>query len=125
MGMTSHIVYQAWDAERPATLSPLVIGGIIRGRIGFDGLLISDDIVMDALSGPADQRAIGALAAGCDLVLHGSGDLHEAERLLPALPEITAFASERLARAAPQSPAEPLPLDELIDKRDALLKLSA
>src|SRR5690606_8766605 len=69
-GMTAHIVYTAWDAERPASLSPRVIGGIIRGAIGFDGLLLSDDLDMKALNGPADELAEAVVAAGCDLALN-------------------------------------------------------
>ena len=57
MGMTAHVVYDAWDAERPASLSPKVIGEIIRGRIGFDGWLMSDDIGMEALAGDFGSRA--------------------------------------------------------------------
>jgi beta-glucosidase-like glycosyl hydrolase len=73
MGMTSHVVYTAWDAEHPASLSPIVIGDIIRGRIGFDGWLMSDDIGMHALSGGFRERVPGVLAAGCDAALHCSG----------------------------------------------------
>jgi beta-N-acetylhexosaminidase len=69
MGMTSHIVFDAWDRERPATLSPIVIEQVIRRRIGFDGLLMTDDIDMKALSGTAGEKAAGAIAAGCDVVL--------------------------------------------------------
>src|SRR5688572_24432082 len=67
MAMTAHLLYPAWDPERCATLSPAVIGDVIRGRIGYDGLLMSDDIAMAALSGPIPQRARAAIAAGCDL----------------------------------------------------------
>ena len=69
MGMTSHIVFQAWDPALPATLSPAVIDGIIRSAIGFDGLLMTDDIDMKALSGSAGDKAAAAIAAGCDVVL--------------------------------------------------------
>jgi len=123
IGMTAHIVYRAWDGERPATLSPLVIDQVIRRRIGFDGLLISDDILMAALTGPVEQRALAPLAAGCDLVLHGSGDLAEAHRLFASLPAMTAAASERLSRAVPGPQAGEQPLEQLLAKRDALLGL--
>src|SRR5437868_4187767 len=66
MGMTAHVVYEAWDPDLPASLSPTVIGDIIRGRIGFDGLLMSDDIGMEALQGDFGSRAAGVVAAGCD-----------------------------------------------------------
>ncbi len=62
MGMTSHIVFEAWDAERPATLSPTIVNDVIRGMIGFDGLLMTDDIDMKALSGTAGEKAAGAIA---------------------------------------------------------------
>jgi beta-N-acetylhexosaminidase len=84
MGMTAHLVYTAWDAERPGTLSPRVIGDIIRDRIGFDGWLISDDLGMKALTGGFDERSRGVLAAGCDVALHCSGDMAEMMALQPA-----------------------------------------
>lgn len=81
--MTAHIVYEAWDADRPATCSPVVIEKIIRGRIGFDGLLMSDDLDMKALqyamNGGLTERAEAALKAGCDVVLQCSGVLKEME----------------------------------------------
>lgn len=77
--MTAHIVYEAWDADRPATCSPTVIDAIIRGRIGFEGLLMSDDLDMHALqyamNGGLRERAEAALGAGCDVVLQCSGKL--------------------------------------------------
>lgn len=79
--MTAHIVYEAWDADRPATCSPVVIDTIIRARIGFHGLLMSDDLDMKALqyamNGGLAQRAEAALKAGCDVVLQCSGELAE------------------------------------------------
>ena len=73
MGMTAHVVYNAWDPERPASLSPIVIRDIIRERIGFDGWLMSDDLGMEALQGDFASRAAGVVAAGCDVALHCSG----------------------------------------------------
>jgi beta-N-acetylhexosaminidase len=125
MAMTAHVVYRAWDAEQCATLSAKVIGEIIRGRIGFDGLLMSDDLGMHALSGSFAQRAAGVLTAGCDIVLHCSGDMGEMEAIAGAVGAIDAKARERLDRAmatvAAARPAEPLA--ELMARRDALLKL--
>ena len=66
--MSAHIVFEAWDAKAPATLSQKVINDVIRGRIGFDGLLLSDDIDMEALDGTIPERAERARAAGCDIV---------------------------------------------------------
>lgn len=75
--MTAHVVYEAIDPQRPATTSPKVIRDVIRGEIGFEGLLLSDDISMKALSGPISVRTRAALFAGCDLVLHCNGDMTE------------------------------------------------
>src|SRR4051794_24016297 len=77
MGMTAHVVYNTWDPDRPASMSPKVIGEIIRGRIGFDGWLMSDDIGMEALAGDFGSRAAGVVAAGCDVALHCSGNMGE------------------------------------------------
>ena len=77
--MTAHVVYTALDKDNPATTSERVIRDTIRGRLGFDGVLVSDDIGMKALSGSFAERAAAALAAGCDLVLHCSGDMAEME----------------------------------------------
>lgn len=77
LGMTAHIVYDAVDAEHPATLSEAVIYEVIRGRIGFDGLLMTDDLSMKALTGGFTYRAEQSLKAGCDLVLHCNGDMAE------------------------------------------------
>ncbi len=77
LAMTAHVVYDAIDPQRPATTSPKVIRDVIRGEIGFDGLLISDDLSMNALSGPLSARAKAALFAGCDIVLHCNGGMEE------------------------------------------------
>jgi beta-N-acetylhexosaminidase len=75
--MTAHVVYECCDKDAPATLSHTVITDVIRGDIGFDGVIISDDLSMDALTGPYDARAGHALSAGCDLVLHCNGRIEE------------------------------------------------
>ena len=77
IAMTAHVVYDSIDPQRPATTSPKVIRDVIRGEIGFDGLLMSDDLSMKALEGPLSARARSALFAGCDLVLHCNGDMDE------------------------------------------------
>jgi beta-N-acetylhexosaminidase len=77
MAMTAHVVYDSIDPQRPATTSPKVIRDVIRGEIGFDGLLMSDDLSMKALDGPLKARAKAALFAGCDVVLHCNGDMDE------------------------------------------------
>ena len=124
MAMTAHVVYSAWDAERCATLSPRVIGDVIRGRIGFEGLLMSDDLGMHALEGAFSQRAADALAAGCDIALHCSGDLAEMESCASSVGPISADALSRLERAMAivgggDEPAAGF--DEAIARRDALI----
>ena len=75
--MTAHVVYDSIDPQRPATTSPKVVRDVIRGEIGFDGLLMSDDLSMQALDGPLRTRTKAALFAGCDIVLHCNGDMDE------------------------------------------------
>jgi len=98
--MTAHIVFDAWDPDRPATCSPLVIDRIIRGRIGFKGLLMSDDLDMKALqyalNGGLQARAEAALGAGCDVVLQCSGDLKEMQQTAKGC---RALEGEALVRA--------------------------
>ncbi len=124
IGMTAHVVYEAWDATRPATLSPVVIEDTIRGAIGFDGLLLTDDIGMGALSGPLAGRGSAALAAGCDIVLHCSGVLAEAEELAAALPAIGTDAARRLAAARGERPDGTPDLEAALAKRDTLLAMA-
>jgi beta-N-acetylhexosaminidase len=100
--MTAHVVYSAIDATAPATLSRKVIDGVIRGEIGFDGLLFSDDIAMGALTGPLAARTKECLDAGCDVALHCTGVLAETQKVLEAAPPLSAEATERLARALAQ-----------------------
>ncbi len=95
-GMTAHVIITGVDDTRPVTLSDKAIGGIIRRRIGFDGLLMSDDISMGALKGPVSARAEKAISAGCDLVLHCSGDADEMAAVAAAVPVL---AGEALRRA--------------------------
>jgi beta-N-acetylhexosaminidase len=123
MAMTAHVVYPAWDAEQCASLSAKVIGEIIRGRIGFDGLLMSDDLGMHALSGGFGDRAAGVLAAGCDIALHCSGDMAEMMAVAAAVGPIGDAARTRLdaAMATIAGAASTVPLDALVAKRDALL----
>jgi beta-N-acetylhexosaminidase len=97
--MTAHIVYMAIDPTAPATLSRRVISEVIRGAIGFDGVLVSDDLSMRALGGEIAERAARALAAGCDLVLHCNGDRREMEKIAAATGPISADAAARLAQA--------------------------
>ncbi|MEO6198428.1 MAG: beta-N-acetylhexosaminidase [Sphingomicrobium sp.] len=126
MGMTAHVVYTAWDEARPASLSPTVIRDIIRGRIGFDGLLMSDDLGMAALDGDFGSRASGVVAAGCDVALHCSGKMEEMIAVAGAVPALSAKGIERLERAmASVNPEEDgIDFAEAIAKRDQLLALA-
>lgn len=111
LGMTAHLVYEALDPERPATLSPRLIRETIRGAIGFRGLLLSDDLNMGALCGPLPERARAALEAGCDLVLACRGELSQTAALLDSLPPAGAALEDRLGalleRPAPRAPFDP------------------
>jgi beta-N-acetylhexosaminidase len=126
MGMTAHVVYTAWDSDRPGSLSPKVIGEIIRGRIGFDGLLMSDDLGMHALQGRFADRTAGVIAAGCDIALHCSGDMAEMQDCAKGVSEIAPHARERLqaAMATIAGGAQSASFDDLVVKRDALLALA-
>ncbi|WP_036838308.1 beta-N-acetylhexosaminidase [Pleomorphomonas oryzae] len=97
--MTAHLVYTAIDPDRPATQSPVVINEIVRGRIGFDGLLFSDDLSMNALKGTLAERARATLAAGCDIALHCSGDMDEMIAVAAEAPELVGKAASRAERA--------------------------
>jgi len=121
MGMTAHIVFDAWDAERPATLSPVVVRDVIRGRIGFDGFLFSDDIDMKALSGTPADKAAGAVAAGCDAVLDCWARMEEMAAIADRLDAMAPASAERLARAMGTLGPGQGDLGELTARRDALL----
>ena len=107
MAMTAHVVYTAVDPERPGTISPIVVDRIVRGMIGFHGLLFTDDLSMQALQGTLGQRAEAAFAAGCDIALHCNGKLDEARAVANAAPALTGKAQRRaleaLARLRPAS----------------------
>lgn len=83
--MTAHIVYDQWDNENPGTISPIVIEQVIRRKIGFTGQLMSDDLAMHALTGTPKERALAALAAGCDVALYCPGDSAGNRQILEAL----------------------------------------
>jgi len=99
MAMSAHVVYTALDPHNPATTSPHVIGSIIRDWIGFDGLLLSDDLSMKALSGSFAARTSAAFAAGIDMALHCNGDLEEAGQVALAAPALQGKARERAENA--------------------------
>ena len=126
MAMTAHVVYEAWDAECCASVSARVIDEQIRGRIGFDGLLMSDDLDMKALSGDLPSRAVRVLEAGCDIALNCWGRFDDMTAIAEAVPTITDVAQERLLRAcstlhiAQDSAALAARMAALIARRDAL-----
>ena len=99
VAMSAHVIYAAVDPERPATVSPVVVAQIIRTRIGFDGLLLTDDLSMKALSGSLAERAERALAAGCDVALHCNGRLREMREVAAVVPELAGAAARRAAAA--------------------------
>jgi beta-N-acetylhexosaminidase len=127
IGMTAHIVYTAWDDSRPASLSPVVIEEVIRQDIGFDGLLMSDDLDMKALGGDIADRAAGVVSAGCDLALNCWGRMDDMIAIADALPDITIVAKERLDRAMATISAGPdvQSLAQALTDRDALLAVMA
>jgi beta-N-acetylhexosaminidase len=120
LAMTAHVVYSALDPNAPATTSRIVIRGVVRELIGFDGLLISDDICMQALAGSPGDRAVSAIAAGCDVVLHCNGNLQEMREVAHATPPLTAEAQHRLTRARAM-----LTRPQPVDRRSADLRLAA
>jgi beta-N-acetylhexosaminidase len=126
LGMTAHVVFEAIDPDAPATLSGAVIDKIIRGRFGFDGALMTDDISMGALDGTLGERAARAIAAGCDLVLHCNGELAEAEQVADAVPELASDALRR-TEAALAWRVEPAPIDRAVLERrfEALIAQAA
>jgi len=109
LGMTAHVVFSAIDPVAPATLSAVIVGGVIRDSIGFRGLLMSDDISMGALSGSLSERTAAAIAAGCDMVLHCNGEPEM--RAVAAATPVLAGEAERRAATALASKHRPAPFD--------------
>jgi beta-N-acetylhexosaminidase len=99
MAMTAHVVYEDIDAQRPATTSPRMIRNVIRSEIGFDGLLLSDDISMNALTGPIAARTKAALFAGCDVVLHCNGKMDEMKDVAHEAKAMEGEAARRASHA--------------------------
>lgn len=126
VGMTGHLLFTAWDAERPSTLSPIIIEEIIRGKIGFDGLLLTDDIDMEALEGTIPERAERAIAAGCDVVLNCWARLDDMSGIAERCGTMRAASMARLDRALAAMGEAPESFEhgELIARRDALLAIA-
>lgn len=124
VAMTAHVVFKAIDPERPATLSPVIVGEIIRGFIGFDGLLMSDDLSMKALSGTFRERTRALFAAGVDLGLHCNGDLAEGADVAAEAPLLAGKALERAERALARISGARLAFDP-VDSREKLAAMLA
>jgi beta-N-acetylhexosaminidase len=129
MAMTAHVVFSAIDPAHPATTSATMVSQVIRGLIGFQGLLMSDDVGMHALAGSIGARTRAVFAAGCDMVLHCSGDLQEMQKVAREAPVLSGKPLDR-ARAALASRKAPQPfdrvagraeLDQLIARRGAAI----
>jgi beta-N-acetylhexosaminidase len=124
MAMTAHVVFSALDPAQPATTSATIIEQVIRGSIGFQGLLMSDDVSMNALAGSITERTQAIVSAGCDMVLHCNGNLDEMREVAREAPLLSGLALERARRAlASRKPPQPLDrvaaraeLDELIGR---------
>ena len=123
MGMTAHVVFSALDPVAPATTSARIVGDVIRGSIGFQGLLMSDDVSMGALSGTIAGRASAAIAAGCDMILHCNGELAEMREVAAAAPVLAGAAAHR-AEAALTAKRPPAPID-IAASRAAFARLMA
>lgn len=122
VGMTGHLLFPVWDAENPSTLSSSVISQIIRGRIGFDGLLLTDDIDMEALSGTIPERAERAIAAGCDVVLNCWAKMGDMQGIAERCGTMRSESVARLERAlASRKAGVEADKQALLAKRDALL----
>lgn len=126
LGMTGHLLFTAWDAAQPATLSSIVIRDVIRGAIGFDGLLLTDDIDMEALTGSVPERSERALAAGCDVVLNCWARMDDMVGIVERCGALSEGALARLGRVheAMGLPGDGPPIEELVAKRDALLAIA-
>lgn len=123
MGMTAHIVYEAYDKESPATLSPVIVNDVIRGEIGFDGLLFTDDLKMKALGGAIPERISGAYDAGCDIALACNFSMAEKKQSAAALRPLDGRSATRAKlamaglRDAPRDDTS-----EAYDRLNALIK---
>ncbi|AJA08796.1 beta-N-acetylhexosaminidase [Sphingopyxis fribergensis] len=126
MAMTCHVIFEAWDPDRPATLSPIVIDSIIRQRIGFHGLLMTDDLDMKALSGDVPSRAADAIAAGCDIALNCWAKMDDMVGIANALDPISTVSRARLEGAMDRilGDGDERPFATLVDQRDALLAIA-
>ena len=128
IAMTGHLLFTAWDKDNPATQSRFVIEEVIRKRIGFGGLLLTDDLDMEALSGTVPERAARAVEAGCDIALNCWAKMEDMVGIANVLPAMSSATAVRLEAALAgttdfSAPADLAPQVALIQKRDALLAL--
>jgi beta-N-acetylhexosaminidase len=121
LAMTAHVVYTALDPERPATVSPTIIRDIVRGHIGYDGLLMTDDLSMKALAGSFREKTEAAFAAGCDVALHCNGQIEEMTAVAEASPILEGVSLNRAEAALARIRHEPEPIDPV----DARARLDA
>ncbi|MFL5160554.1 MAG: beta-N-acetylhexosaminidase [Microvirga sp.] len=119
LAMTAHVVYTALDPERPATTSRIVMEEIIRGHIGYDGLVMTDDLSMHALSGSFRDRTEAAFGAGCDMALHCNGNMEEMSAVAEAAPTLSGESLRRANAALARITHDPEPLDP-VDARARL-----
>lgn len=123
MAMTAHVVFSALDPAHPATTSATIIAQVIRGVIGFQGLLMSDDVSMNALAGSITERTRAIIAAGCDIVLHCNGKLEEMRDVARQTPELTGKALQRAERAlASRKPPQPFDRQAARARLDVLIE---
>ncbi len=121
LGMNSHAIFKSFDPDRPASLSPVMNNDVIRGALGFEGLLLSDDINMKALKGAPEELALQALEAGNDIVLHCDGDLKGMQAIAEALPPLSEASWNRWLAA--QARAKPRDLSYAPEKDAARLDI--
>lgn len=121
--MTSHTVFTAIDADRPATTSAILIRDIIRGRIGFDGVLFSDDVSMNALAGDHRERGRAIFEAGCDIVLHCSGRMSDMQAIAGVAPTLAGRAADRV-RAMMAAVGAPEPFDRTTAREEFVALLA-
>lgn len=122
LAMTAHIIYEAIDAHATATLSKTIIQDIIRGAIGFQGLLMTDDLSMKALDGGMAGRATRALEAGCDLILHCNGDMSEMQDIALVMPEAASRVGQAISQMLIHLRPERLDRDKVEKDYDAAME---
>lgn len=125
LGMTSHVVYSAIDDERPGTQSKPVVD-LIRSEIGFQGLLLTDDLSMNALSGSHADRAIRAKSAGCDIILHCNGEMEQMQEICEVVPKLAGEAARRADAAInSRQPQDVVDIDAAMSEYSLMMKMDS